>query len=170
MDEDELELQPQEPNSFFDGIGISISWVVPLSICQIWSYQEDVLLDLYWFILRYLVFLSKSRCQLSLVSNTISIKVLFIFILNFLSLLSPISSDFESVSCLLLLLLVFFCCSNAFPQIEGPKIHQFVTSQKFSYSVAKLGPCVEFHRVLAGLHSFLELAIQTSLDSDGIKF
>lgn len=47
MDEDELELQPQEPNSFFDGIGISVSWVVPLSMCQIpCACQEDELLDL----------------------------------------------------------------------------------------------------------------------------
>lgn len=30
MDEDGLELQPQEPNSFFDTTGITI-WVVPTS-------------------------------------------------------------------------------------------------------------------------------------------
>lgn len=31
MDEDGLELQPQEPNSFFDATGIT-TWAVPLSL------------------------------------------------------------------------------------------------------------------------------------------
>lgn len=40
MDEDGLELQPQEPNSFFDTTGITI-WVVPLPNYQIWSWLSN---------------------------------------------------------------------------------------------------------------------------------
>lgn len=49
MDEDELELQPQEPNSFFDGIGISIDKLLGCSTSHLpdleFAYQEDELLD-----------------------------------------------------------------------------------------------------------------------------
>jgi hypothetical protein len=37
MEEDEFELQPQEPNTFFDGIGITVSLVVLLLTYQSWS-------------------------------------------------------------------------------------------------------------------------------------
>lgn len=40
MDEDGLELQPQESNSFFGATGIT-TWVVPLSNYQIWSWLSS---------------------------------------------------------------------------------------------------------------------------------
>lgn len=40
MDEDGLELQPQEPNSYFDAAGITTG-VVPLPTYQIWSWLSS---------------------------------------------------------------------------------------------------------------------------------